>query len=102
MPRLALGKSVFYEGAITTSQAAVGTASDLNIEELVLSNTTSTDGIVISFYTTSGTLQGTLVISANDQIVKSFGDSWWYFSGGLQISASDTGVRYQITGNQRP
>lgn len=102
MPRLALGKSVFYEGAITTSQVQVGTASDLNIEELLLSNTTSTDGIVISFYTTGGTLQGTLVISANDQIARPFGDAWWFFSGGLKIVADQVGVRYQINGNQRP
>ena len=103
MPQVPLGRSVYYRGTITTTDVEIAT-TDLNIETLLISNTTNTDGIVVTFKTDESTpvTEGTLVLSANDQTVRDYGNAWWFFRSGLKLSASDVGLRYQITGNQRP
>jgi hypothetical protein len=102
MPRTPLGRSVFYDGAITTSVVQVST-TDTNIEEMILSNTTTTEPITITFTrAVDDTVMGKPIMISSDQIIRNYGNAWWFFQGGLKISADAVGIRYQITGNQRP
>lgn len=105
MPRVKLGRDVFYVGSVTNVTASVA-STDLNVEQLLLTNTTNVDvSVTLTTNESSPTTEGVLIVSANDQVIKDYGSDrgpWWFFASGLKILGTAAGVRYQITGNQRP
>lgn len=109
MDRILPDKQFFYVGTLGTSSArlpnSLDTLSNTNciyVKEIVLTNMTANDvTVTLTTAESSPSFSWPVVVSANDQVVRTYAQGWDFPSGVKASASSGSAIHAQIWGYQK-